>query len=463
MSSPGATHDLLVIGGGAGGMAAARTAARLGRRVALVQDGEVGGDCTFTGCVPSKTLIEAAHQGLPFAAAIQRVHDTVARVAATETAQVLRGEGIDVVQGRARLTGPGSAVVDGRRLAAPRTVLATGARPVLPDLPGLREGPCLTSESVWELRELPASVVVLGGGAVGCELAQALARFGARVVVVEAADRLLPVEEPDAGAVIAEVFAREQIEVRTGRRAALVRHPVPGRVEVDLDDGSSVTGQVLLAALGRRPVTDGLDLEAAGLRTDPAGFVRVADTMRTPVDGVYAVGDLNGRLPFTHAADEMGRIAAMNALRPPSRMRFHAASTPWVTFTAPEVARVGMSEHQAARHGGRVAHLPMSAVDRAVTAGRTEGFITLIAGPRALTRNLAGGRVLGATVVAERAGEMIHEVALALRTGAFAGRLAQSVHAYPTWSTGIRSAAAQWFFEVDGRRARPAHREPAKP
>lgn len=452
------THDLLVIGGGAGGMAAARTAARLKKSVALVQDGEVGGDCTFTGCVPSKTLIESAAQGVGFEQAMSRVREAVARIAATETADVLRGEGIDVVEGRARLTGPGSAVVDGRTLEADKVVLATGAGPVVPGIPGLRDGPHLTNETVWDLTRRPESVVVMGGGAIGCELAQALARFGVRVTVVEGLDRLLTKEEPDAGKVVGDVFSREGIEVRLGTKVTEVGHPRPGCVRVSLDDGTTIDAEQLLVTVGRKPVTDGLDVEAAGVRLDDRGFIPVDDQLATNVSGVYAVGDVTGRLQFTHAADEMGRTAALNALRRGLRMRFHSESTPWVTFTSPEVARVGMTEHEAAAHGGRVAHLPMTAVDRAVAAGATDGFITLIAGPRTLTRNLGGGRLLGATIVGERAGEMIHEVSLAMRSRAFAGRLAQAVHAYPTWSTGIRTAAAQFFFELDGRTARPARR-----
>ncbi len=347
------THDLLVIGGGAGGMAAARTAARMKRRVALVQDGPVGGDCTFTGCVPSKTLIEAAHQGVAFEQAMHRVHATVARIAATETADVLRSEGVDVVEGRARLSGPSSAVVDGRTLRAPRLVLAAGAAPLVPDLPGLQDGPFLTNDSVWDLVERPASLTVLGGGAIGCELAQAFARFGTTVTLVEAADRLLAVEEPDASRVVGEVFSREGIDVRTSTRAVRVEHPTGGVVRVVLDDGEVVESEQLLVAVGRRPSTDGLDLGAAGVELDERGYVVVDARLRTSVAGVYAVGDLTGQLQFTHAADEMGRTAAINALRRPLRLRFRPDAVPWVTFTAPEVARVGLTEEQAAARGPR--------------------------------------------------------------------------------------------------------------
>jgi pyruvate/2-oxoglutarate dehydrogenase complex dihydrolipoamide dehydrogenase (E3) component len=450
--------DLLVIGGGAAGMAAARTAASMHRRVALVQDGPVGGDCTFTGCVPSKTLIEAAHGGLPFADAMHRVRDTVKTIAATETADVLRGEGITVLEGRARFTRPNTVTINGRQITGRRVVIATGSRPSIPPIPGLDQLGPLTSDTVWNLDQAPTSLAVIGGGATGCELAQAFARFGVPVTLIESGRRLLSVEEPDASAVIADAFKRDGIDLRLGVTVTAATRGGEGGMRLTLDDGSSLQTAAVLVATGRDPATETLDLDAAGVVRDDRGHVVVDEHMRTNLSGVYAAGDVTGRLPFTHAADEMGRLAAINALRWPLRLRFHAESVPWVTFTDPEVARVGMTEEDAADHDGRVAHLPLSAVDRAVTAGATDGFITLVAGPRRLTRHLAGGRLLGATIVAPRAGELIHEAALVMRLDAFTGRLAQTVHAYPTWATGIRQAAAQFLFEIDGRRARPARR-----
>lgn len=449
-------HDLLVIGGGAAGMAAARAARHLGKRVVLVQDGEIGGDCTFTGCVPSKTLLEASERGTAFDNAIKRVHATVAEIAATESADVLRAEGIDVLEGRARLTGADAAAVDGKRVSAARVVIATGAAPALPPVPGLADVPHLTSESIWDLTAAPRSLLVVGGGAIGCELAYAFARFGVQVTLLEGLDRLLAREEPDASEVIAPALRHQGVDVRTGVHLQQVEQAGASTLRVRLGDGTILDAERLLVTTGRRPVTDGLDLPAAGVQTDERGFIRVNSRLETSSKSVYAAGDVTGMLQFTHAADEMGRTAAFNALRRPLRLRFRTDAIPWVTFTQPEVARVGMTEADAAAHGGRVAFLPMSEVDRAVTAGRTDGFIKLIAGPKTLTRNVAGGRLLGATIVADRAGEMIHEIALAMRTGMFTGRLAQTVHAYPTWSTGVRSTAAQFFLEQNGRRARPA-------
>lgn len=452
-------YDLIVVGGGAGGMAAARAGVRARRRTVLIQDGEIGGDCTFTGCVPSKTFIEAAARGVAFEQAIEGVRAAVARIAATESAEVFRREGIDVLEGRARFTGPRRIEVAGRQLGSQRLVLATGSRPAIPRITGLDQLDYLTNESVFDLQRLPGSVAVLGGGPVGCELAQALRRFGARVTVVEALDRLLSKEEPAASQVIAEVFDRDGIDVRCGQAVEQVASSrSDGAAELTLSGGRSLRADRVLVAVGRTPVTEGLNLEVAGVAVDERGHVRTDRYLATTAAGVYAVGDVTGRLPFTHAADEMGRIAVANAFRRAGRTAFRADWTPWVTFTDPEVARVGLREAEAVPAGGRVAVLPLSELDRAITAGRTDGFVQLLAGPRPLLRGLGGGQVLGATIVAPRAGEMIQEVALAMRTRMFTGRLAQTAHPYPSWSVGVQQAAAQFFFEIDGRRASPARR-----
>jgi pyruvate/2-oxoglutarate dehydrogenase complex dihydrolipoamide dehydrogenase (E3) component len=448
-------YDLVVIGGGAAGLGAARAAARGRARVLLVSDGEPGGDCTFYGCVPSKTLIEAAGQGLPYPEAAQRVRDVVARVAATENPEALRRDGIEVMLGRARLLSASQVAVGGHRIQAGVIILATGSRPTVPPIPGLATALFLTNETVFDLAELPASLAVLGGGAIGCELAQAFARLGSRVTLVEAADRLLPREEPQASWTLAGVLAREGVEVRTG--ATVEKVDPDGRLL--LAGGEQIATDRLLVAVGRTPVTEGLDLAAAGVEIDERGNVVTDEFLRTTAQGVCAVGDVTGRLPFTHAAYEMGRIAVGNVLgrwRRPRRYRPHA--TPWVTFTDPEVGRVGLTEAQAAVRvpGARVAYLPLSEVDRALAADRTDGFVKLIAGPRRLLGNLGGGRILGATIVAGRGGEMIHEPALAMVTGMFAGRLAAATHAYPTWSYAVQLAAAQFVMELGGRTARPA-------
>ena len=448
-------HDLIVIGGGAAGLGAARAGVAAGARVLMVTGDPPGGDCTFTGCVPSKALIEAAARGLSYADAAQRVHTAVSAIAATEDEATLRAEGIAVLRGRARFTAPGRIEVDGHQLAAPRFVLATGATAAIPRVPGLDAVRYLTNENVFDQPDLPRSLTVLGGGAIGCELAQAFARLGSHVTIVDAGDRLLPAEEPSASQVIADVFHREGIRLKLGVRVTRADTMDGGETRLSLSDGIAVTAQRLLVASGRKPTTDGLDLDRAGVTVDDRGHVRTDDRLATTAAGIYAAGDVTGRMPFTHAAFAMGRLAAGNALSRRQR-RYDASTTPWVTFTDPEVARVGLIEAEAAVRGGRVAHLPMAEMDRAIAAHATDGFIQLIAGPRRLLRGLGGGRILGATIVAARAGELIGEPVLAMATNMFTGRLAQTTHAYPTWSYGIQLAAAQFFTTIGGRRARPA-------
>ncbi len=459
----GADHDLIVVGGGAGGMAAVRAAARRGARALLVQSGPIGGECTFIGCVPSKALIAAASAGRTFDEAMTAVRDAIETIAATEDDEVFAREGTDVRHGWATFRSATELDVDGTPLRARRFVIATGTHPTIPPVEGINDVDILTNENIFDLDSQPASLAVLGGGAIGCELAQAFNQLGTNVTIVEALDRLLPREEPEASAAIAEVFAASAIDIKVGRTLTRVEPLDPkGAVRLHLDDQSTVLSDRLLVAVGRRGAIDGLGLEAAGVATD-RGFVVTDDHLATSAAGIWAAGDVAGKLQFTHAADEMGRIAASNALSPPGRRRrFDTAAIPWVTFTTPEVARVGMAEADAARRGGQVAFLPLTAVDRAVVTGQTAGFVKLIAGPRPILRGAGGGRVLGATIVATRAGEMIHEPALAMRTGMFTGRLAQTVHAYPTWSVAVRQAAAQFFVEVGGRRARPARSDPGR-
>lgn len=565
-------HDLIVIGGGAAGLAAVRTGLWVGADVALMTDGPIGGDCTFTGCIPSKTLIAAAAAGLGFDEAMARVRSTVDQVAATESAEVWCRQGVTVLEGRARLVTHDTVAVDGQRVTAPRIVIATGSTPLIPPIEGLAgtdgptsgaisgtgladpggtvgaDGPIspdsggpgvgvglvdsggspveaepadsggppsagglasaavLTTDTLFELESRPVSLGIVGGGSTGCELAQALARLGVEVTLFEAADRVLPTEEAEASEIVAEALAADGVEVQTSAPVTAVgleaqssasvtadgvgvqsSVPVIGvsaesgagveavtgagewsatggegqspaeeadRVTVQVGSQSVTVERVLLAA-GRAPAYDDLGLKELGVKLYGPGWVVTDDRMATSVKGVYAAGDITGRMALTHAADEMGRLAAANALGRGPRGRFRERWIPRVTFTDPEVARVGVVEAEAPARA-RVAYLPLSEVDRAVIDGRTDGFVKLVAGPRPVLGRFGGGRVVGATIVAPRAGEMIAEMVLAMRTGAFAGRLAQTAHTYPTWSHGVQKAAAQFFGEIEGRRARPA-------
>ena len=459
------SYDMVVIGGGAGGLVAAREARRRGAHVVIVQDGPLGGDCTFTGCVPSKALLAAAAAGNSFDQAMTRLHAAVDQVAATEDAAALEREGIDVIAGYARFRDPTSIDVDGTTVRSKRFIVATGARPLVPPIPGLRESEPLTNETLFQLDERPTSLTILGGGPIGCEMAQAFARLGSRVSLMEAEDRLLPREEPEASAVIADALARDGVTVRASAPVTLVERKPDGTICVHTETGEPVTATHVLAAIGRAPSGRGFGLEELGVDIDERGAVIVDDTMSTNIDGIWAVGDVTGGLQFTHVAGRMGWIATANALSRVARVRSFRLDTrviPWATFTSPEVAHVGLTQAEAAveHPDALVAHLPLTHVDRAIAVGATDGFVMLIAAPRPVTRRFAGGRLVGATVVAPTGGELIHEAALAMRTNMFVGRLAQTTHAYPTWSMAIQQAALQFFGESAGLRARPVQAVP---
>lgn len=452
-----ADFDLISIGGGAGGLAAARSAAVAGKKAALISDSPIGGDCTWTGCVPSKTLIAAAAQGADFVQAMTRVRETVEHVGATENAEVLESEGITVIEGRARLAGGRTVEVAGSRLSADNIVLATGARPGIPPISGLDSVAYLTNEDIWDLDDPPERLGVVGGGAIGCELTQAFARLGVEVTQFEIMDRLLSGEEPEVSEIIQRVFAAEGVRIRKGRPMTEARRlDSSGRALLDAGRDDIEVDKLLVAA-GRVPMTDGLGLEDAGVEVDRRGHIKVDSRLRTNVDGIWAVGDVTGIAPFTHAANEQGMLVGRRASGVRMTWDFDAGRVPWTTFTAPEVARVGVAEADAPK-GARVAFLPMAENDRAIAEGRTEGFIKLIAAPRRWLRNAGGGRIVGATVVGERAGEMIHGPAMAMMTRSFTGRLAQLGHVYPTWSFGIQKCAGQFFQAIEGREARPARR-----
>lgn len=448
-------YDLVILGGGAAGLAAARAGRWEGASVALISDAPLGGDCTFTGCVPSKSLIEASRQGTDFAEALVHVKSVVDRIASSENAEVMRGEGVDVIEARGRFVGPKTLLVDDRRITGSRVIIATGSTPSAPPITGLADVPYRTNETFFDVRPMPQSLIVIGGGAIGCELGEAMARFGCKVTIVEYAPRILLPFEPDAAALVEASLRSFGIDLRTNAGAESVEFEgsqfrvVAGAEVFESDE--------LLVATGRTPTTADLGLEAAGVETDRHGYIATDKWLRTSAKGVFAAGDVNGKQLLSHAADEMGRVATWTALRTARRYRYDPLRIPRVVFTTPEVASIGVLEADAP-DGALVAEAPMSANDRALAAGEPEGFVRLISKPGLLTRHLAGGKLIGATIVGGRAGELINEAALVMRIGAYAGRLAQTVRAYPSWSSIVQKAAAQWFYEYEGTSARPPRR-----
>ncbi|MBT2430014.1 FAD-dependent oxidoreductase [Streptomyces sp. ISL-112] len=434
-------YDLVVIGGGSAGLTGARTAGRFGARTLLVERDRLGGDCLWTGCVPSKALLHVAADvqaarratayGLPpvtnradLTAAMAEVKRAIGAIEPHDSAEALAPYGVDVTYGAASFTGPATLTAGEQEVSFRYALIATGSSPALVPVPGLAEAGPLTSDTVWELSELPRRLVVLGGGPIGCELGQAFARLGSQVTLVEAMERLVPREEPRAAQVLRERLEAEGVTVLTGYRAEKVD---AGAVH---GPGGSLPYEALLAVTGRRANTRGLGLEAAGVELTESGDVRTDGRLRTTNHRVYAAGDVTGRSAFTHLGGTQGAAAATDALLGVRRPIDYRA-VPWVTFTDPEVARVGLTADEAREEYGdsvRVHALENGRVDRAVADGRTEGFTTLVLGPR--------GKIVGATVISPRAGETIAHLATAVRLGWTPSDYARTVHPYPTYADG---------------------------
>ena len=449
MSARSRPWDLAVVGGGTAGLTASIAAARVGAWVLLVERDRTGGDCLWTGCVPSKALLTAArhahlarhadHLGIrvgdvkvDFPAVMDHVREAIARIEPHDSPERLEREGVVVRHGQARFVGPGCLEVDGYPERFRRAMIATGSRPLVPDLPGLRASEPLTSDTVWGLGELPDRLVVLGGGPIGVELGQAFARLGSHVTVVELAEQLLPREEPEAAEVLTRALRAEGVDVRISTRATAVRG---NRLEVDGPSGvDALPFDRLLVAVGRTPSTAGLGLERLGVEVDGRGAVVVDDRMRSTASRVFAGGDVTLRLPFTHVAAAHGATVAQNAVLG-LRARVDHSRIPWVTFTSPEIARIGLTvaEARARWPSAAVRTARHDELHRAVAAADTDGFAALVGG--------RWGRIVGATVVGPRAGETIGEVAAWMSRGARVGQIVRTSHAYPTWSEDLVAAS----------------------
>jgi pyruvate/2-oxoglutarate dehydrogenase complex dihydrolipoamide dehydrogenase (E3) component len=473
MRSRGKTpYDLVVLGGGTGGLVSAQVAAGAGARVAIVERERPGGDCLWTGCVPSKSLIAAADLAhavrraqdygvgarldpIDLGRVMERVQRVIAEIEPQDSPQRLREAGVEVIEGSGAFTDSHTLTVDARQVRFRSAIVATGAAPVLPAIPGLEGTDILTSDTIWGLRELPERLVVLGAGPVGCELGQAFGRLGAQVTIVDVADRLLSKDEPEASRTVAQRLAVEGIALHLRTRAVEVRRNRDGQRQLAVDGpgGPGVLEfDALLVAVGRRPRTEGIGLDLLGIRTDEHGLLPTADDMRTSARHVFAVGDVTGRMPFTHVAAHHARIATLNALFG-TRRRVDPV-LPWVTFTRPEVAHVGLTLAEAReRHGDAVtvARTELAALDRAVTEGRPVGFCLLVGDRR--------GRLVGATVVGGAAGEVIAELTARVKHGDRIDALSTTFHAYPTMAEGPARAADEYLRQ---KYARPLPRTLAR-
>ena len=452
---PADQYSLVVIGAGTAGLVAAHAAAALGAKVALIERDLLGGDCLNVGCVPSKAIIRTsslyadmrnaqhygaqtpADIGVDFSAVMQRMRGIRARISRADSVNRLIAAGVDVFFGLASFTGPDALEVDGAKLQFKKALIATGARPDTPSIPGLAEAGFLTNETVFDLTELPRRLLVIGGGPLGCELAQAFSRLGAHVTIVQDMPLFLPKEERDAAQILSDAMARDGIEVRLNTSAINVRAE-GGQKLVDLvsdDYKSTVAVDAVLTGTGRLPNVEGLNLEAGDVAYDTAAGIKVDDFLQTSNRRIYAAGDVCLEHKFTHTADASARIVVHNALFL-GRQRLSSLVIPWCTYTDPAIAHVGIYVRQANARDIPVKTftIPLHDVDRAITDGEEEGFVKI---------HVKEGtdRILGATIVARHAGEMINEITLAMVAGIGLRTLAKVIHAYPTQAEAIKKAA----------------------
>ncbi len=447
------TYDLAIIGAGSVGLIAAEFAVKLGARIALLEKDRIGGDCTWSGCVPSKSLLKiatvahdmrtASQFGIQSQAPVidmvkvrEYLRSTVQQIYKGTTPEEMQQKGMDVFFGPVSFVNPHTLLVGKSLLTAKKILIGTGAQPAIPPIPGLNEIPFLTYREIFENDRLPQTMVVIGGGPVGVETAQAYQRLGTKVTIF--AERLLPKEEQDASEIILQVLQREGIQIVSERVLSVAKS---GGTQIAVrSERNKVECDLLFVAAGRRPTLDGLNLEAAGVKYTEHG-IEVNDHLQTSTSTIYAAGDVLGGQQFSHFAGWQGFQAARNALLPGSNSGFSSAM-PRVTFCKPEVAQVGQTEAEARSSDPNnvvVASWPITRVDRAVCDNDLEGMLKIIT-----TRE---GTILGATIVGHSAGEAIIEIVLAMQHRLKVSDLAGTIHPYPTYCTGIQVLATEMAVE----------------
>lgn len=450
--APKSRYNLVVVGAGTAGLVCAAGAAGLGARVALVERDFLGGDCLNFGCVPSKALLAAARAvaavrgagefgvrvsgevEIDFGKVMERMRRLRADIAPNDSARRFRDLGVDVFLGQGRFLDAHTLEVGGARLSFAKAVIATGARAAAPAMEGMDGLPYLTNETVFSLTGLPRRLAVIGAGPIGCELAQAFARFGSEVLLFESARGVLPREDREAAAIVRAALLQDGVKILGCGKSQKASAAEGGGIRLQsAGEGCDVVVDEVLAAAGRRPNVEGLGLEEAGVEYSDKG-VRADDHLRTTNPDIFAAGDVCSPYQFTHAADFMARTVLRNALFR-SRARASALTIPWCTYTDPELARVGLTEAEAREKGVAVETFTreLAHVDRSILEGRTDGFVRIHV-------RKGTDRIVGATVVAENAGDLIAEISLAMTNGIGMGRIANTIHPYPTRAEAIRQA-----------------------
>ncbi len=452
-------YNLVAIGAGSAGLVSTYIGAAVNAKVALIEKHKMGGDCLNTGCVPSKALIRSAkllHEAkhsreygiakaetqFDFADVMGRVASVVRAIEPHDSVERYTGLGVDCIQGNARLVSPWEIEVDGRRITARTIIIATGARPLVPGIPGLSEVGYLTSDTLWELRELPKRLLVLGGGPIGCELAQSFSRFGSEVTQVEMLPRLLPREDVDVSEAIACRFKEEGIRIATAHKALRVEAAGVGGVLFCEHEGREVSFEFdrILLALGRKPNVQGFGLEELGVALSQRGTIEANERLQTNFPNIYVCGDVVGPYQFTHTASHQAWYAAVNALLSPFwSFKVDYRTIPWTTFTDPEVARVGLSELEAKERGiaYEATEYAIDDLDRAIADGAARGFVKVLTVP-------GKDKILGAVIVGAHGGDTLAEFVLAMKHGLGLNKILGTIHTYPTMAEANKYAAGVW-------------------
>jgi dihydrolipoamide dehydrogenase len=452
-------YNLAVIGGGSAGLVSAYIAAAVRAKVVLIEKHKMGGDCLNTGCVPSKALIRSAKMlsyarrakdfgfrktevEFDFAEVMARVQSVIKRVEPHDSVERYTGLGVEVVEGEARLVSPYEIEVAGRTISAKNIVVATGARPQVPNIPGLETVDFLTSDTVWELREQPKRMLVLGGGPIGCELAQCFQRLGSEVTLVQRGTRILPREDTEVSQQVRERFEAEGMTVLTGHEAQRFEREGEEQVLVCGHDGNAIrlTFDKVLIALGRKANVSGFGLEELGVRLSPRGTVESDEFMRTNFPNIFVCGDVTGPYQFTHTAAHQAWYAAVNALfRPFKRFRVDYSVIPWATYTDPEVARVGLNEMEAKEQGVEyeVSTYGMDDLDRAIADSEAHGLVKVLTVP-------GKDKILGVTIVGNHAADLMAEFVSAMKHGLGLNKILGTIHIYPTMAEANKYVAGVW-------------------
>ncbi len=453
-------RDIVVLGAGAGGLLSAYIGAAVKAKVSLIERHQMGGDCLNTGCVPSKALIrsaklmhhikhsekygvESANGELNFAKTMQRVHDVVKTIEPHDSVERYTGLGVDVIKGEGKITSPWTVEVNGQTLTTRNIIVATGASPFVPPIPGFDSINYLTSDNLWDLKSLPKRLVVLGGGPIGSELSQAFKRLGSEVWQVEMFDKIMNREDPEIADMVTEKFIADGINVMVGTKAVGVETTASGDKELICEQGDEtirIGFDEIIVAVGRKPRSSGFGLEELGIALNRNGTIETNEYLQTKFPNIYAVGDVAGPYQFTHTAAHQAWYAAVNSLFGViKKFKADYRVIPWATFTDPEVARVGLNETDAKEKNIRyeVTRYDIDDLDRAIADSSNYGVVKVLTVP-------GKDKILGVTIVGEHAGDLIAEYVLAMKHGLGLNKILGTIHIYPTLAESNKYVAGEW-------------------